>query len=81
LAAQQRVIPASKVASRGLSGVEERKLVLILVSAIGHPFGATDIRLLISCCGRLKRENGGLGIVASCAAGGLGQAMLIERLS
>jgi acetyl-CoA acyltransferase len=49
--------------------------------SIGHPFGATGIRLLISCCDRLKREDGGLGIVASCAAGGLGHAMLIERLS
>ena len=49
--------------------------------SIGHPFGATGIRLLISCCDRLKREDGALGIIASCAAGGLGHAMLIERLS
>ncbi len=49
--------------------------------SIGHPFGATGIRLLISCCNRLRRENGSLGIIASCAAGGLGHAMLIERLS
>ena len=49
--------------------------------SIGHPFGATGIRLLISCCDRLRRESGSLGIIASCAAGGLGHAMLIERLS
>ncbi len=49
--------------------------------SIGHPFGATGIRLLISCCNRLRDENGNLGMVASCAAGGLGHAMLIERLS
>ena len=24
--------------------------------SVGHPFGATGIRLLISCCDRLKRE-------------------------
>jgi acetyl-CoA acyltransferase len=49
--------------------------------AIGHPFGATGIRLLISCCNRLRHENGNLGIIASCAAGGLGHAMLIERIA
>jgi acetyl-CoA acyltransferase len=49
--------------------------------SIGHPFGATGIRLLISCCDRLRRESGSLGIIASCAGGGLGHAMLIERLS
>ncbi len=48
--------------------------------SIGHPFGATGLRLLISCCDRLERENAGLGIIASCAAGGLGHAMLIERM-
>jgi acetyl-CoA acyltransferase len=49
--------------------------------SIGHPFGATGIRLLIGCCDRLKREGGSFGLIASCAAGGLGHAMLIERLS
>jgi acetyl-CoA acyltransferase len=49
--------------------------------SIGHPFGATGIRLLISCCDRLKREDGNFGVLASCAAGGLGHAMLIERLN
>ena len=49
--------------------------------SLGHPFGATGIRLLVSCCNRLQRENGTLGLIASCAAGGLGHAMLIERLS
>jgi acetyl-CoA acyltransferase len=49
--------------------------------AVGHPFGATGIRLLISCCNRLSHENGSLGIIASCAGGGLGHAMLIERVT
>ncbi|MHC1725524.1 MAG: thiolase family protein [Syntrophobacteraceae bacterium] len=48
--------------------------------SVGHPFGATGIRLLISCCNRLRHENGSLGMIASCAAGGLGHAMLIERI-
>ena len=49
--------------------------------SLGHPFGATGIRLLLSCCNRLRHENGTLGLIASCAAGGLGHAMLIERLN
>ncbi len=49
--------------------------------SIGHPFGATGIRLLMGCCDRLKREDGRFGMIASCAAGGLGHAMLVERLS
>lgn len=49
--------------------------------SVGHPFGATGVRLLINCCDRLRHENGKLGLIASCAAGGLGHAMLIERMS
>lgn len=49
--------------------------------SLGHPFGATGVRLLMMCCDRLKRENGTYGLVASCAAGGLGHALLIERIS
>ncbi|MFZ2447088.1 MAG: acetyl-CoA C-acyltransferase [Syntrophobacteraceae bacterium] len=49
--------------------------------SLGHPFGATGVRLFINCCNRLRFENGSLGLIASCAAGGLGLAMLIERMS
>lgn len=49
--------------------------------SLGHPFGATGARLLINCCNRLRDENATLGLIASCAAGGLGHAMLIERMS
>jgi acetyl-CoA acyltransferase len=49
--------------------------------SIGHPFGATGIRLLLSCSSRLRQENASFGLIASCAAGGLGHAMLLERLS
>lgn len=48
--------------------------------SVGHPFGATGIRILTTCSNRLRRENGAIGLIASCAAGGLGLAMLVERL-
>lgn len=47
--------------------------------SIGHPFAATGVRLCMHTANRLVREDGQLGIVAACAAGGQGVAMLIER--
>lgn len=47
--------------------------------SLGHPFGATGIRLVTTAANRLHHEGGKLAIVAACAAGGHGHAMLIER--
>ncbi|MDB5099434.1 MAG: fadA [Cyanobacteria bacterium RYN_339] len=47
--------------------------------AIGHPFGATGARLVITAARRMKAENARWGLVAACAAGALGHAMLLER--
>lgn len=47
--------------------------------SIGHPFGATGARLVMTACQRLKHENGRYGLVAACAAGALGSALLFER--
>ena len=38
--------------------------------SIGHPFGATGIRLVTTAASRLREENGTLALVAACAAGG-----------
>jgi acetyl-CoA acyltransferase len=46
--------------------------------AIGHPFGATGVRLITSIINELKRRGKRRGIVAICAAGGMAGAMLIE---
>jgi acetyl-CoA acyltransferase len=47
--------------------------------SLGHPFGATGVRLAITVANRLIRENGKYGLLAACAAGGHGHAMIIER--
>lgn len=47
--------------------------------SLGHPFGATGVRLATTAANRLHHENGKFAIVAACAAGGHGHAMLIER--
>jgi acetyl-CoA acetyltransferase len=49
--------------------------------AIGHPFGATGARLVTTCANRLNRESGRYALLAACAAGALGHAMIIERYS
>uniref|UniRef100_A0A1L8DZE9 acetyl-CoA C-acyltransferase n=1 Tax=Nyssomyia neivai TaxID=330878 RepID=A0A1L8DZE9_9DIPT len=47
--------------------------------SIGHPFAATGVRLCMHTANRLVRENGQIGVVAACAAGGQGVAMVLER--
>lgn len=47
--------------------------------SLGHPFGATGVRLATTAANRLHHENGQFAIVAACAAGGHGHGMLIER--
>ena len=47
--------------------------------AIGHPFGATGSRLLTTAANRLHTENGKYALLAACAAGAHGHAMLIKR--
>jgi len=49
--------------------------------SLGHPFGATGTRLVTTAVHRLRVEGGRWALVAACAAGGQGHAMLIERLS
>jgi acetyl-CoA acetyltransferase family protein len=49
--------------------------------AVGHPFGATGARLVATCCHRLDDEQARYGLVAACAAGALGHALVLERLS
>ncbi len=47
--------------------------------SLGHPFGATGARLVMSAVNRLHDEDGRWALVSACAAGGQGHAMLIER--
>jgi acetyl-CoA acyltransferase len=46
--------------------------------AIGHPFGATGARLIGNALRIAKRKNARYAVVAVCAAGGIGVAVLLE---
>ncbi|CAL1537580.1 unnamed protein product [Lymnaea stagnalis] len=47
--------------------------------SLGHPFGATGVRLATTAANRLIHEGGQYALIAACAAGGHGHAMLVER--
>ena len=49
--------------------------------ALGHPFGMTGARIMTTLINGLQKTGGTYGIESMCVAGGMGQAMLIERLS
>jgi len=48
--------------------------------SIGHPFGATGGRILTTLANELVRRGGQFGLMTVCAAGGMGHAMVIERI-
>lgn len=48
--------------------------------SLGHPFGATGSRLVNTAVNRLAAQDEQFAIVSACAAGGLGHAMLLERV-
>jgi acetyl-CoA C-acetyltransferase len=47
--------------------------------AIGHPLGATGVRLAITLARELKRSGGKYGIASACIGGGQGIALLLEN--
>ncbi len=49
--------------------------------ALGHPFGMTGARIMTTLINGLRATGGTYGIESMCVAGGMGQAMLIERLN
>lgn len=48
--------------------------------SIGHPFGATGARLMNTTANRLKKEEGTYGLLAACAAGAHGHAMILKSV-
>ena len=60
--------------------VDHAKLNLLGGSlSLGHPFGATGSRLVLTAANRLQRDNQKFALLAACADGGLGHACVLER--
>ena len=49
--------------------------------AVGHPFGMTGARITGTLLNGLRSTDGTLGLETMCVGGGMGMAMIIERLS
>jgi acetyl-CoA acyltransferase 2 len=48
--------------------------------ALGHPFAASGTRLLHTCAIELQKRNKQYGMISLCVGGGMGIAMIIERV-
>jgi acetyl-CoA C-acetyltransferase len=48
--------------------------------ALGHPFGMTGARIMTTLLNGLETVDGTYGIESMCVAGGMGMAMLVERI-
>ncbi len=65
--------------ARALSLDEDKLNVNGGAIAIGHPLGATGVRLAVTLARELKRANLRYGIASACIGGGQGIALLIEN--
>ena len=48
--------------------------------SLGHPIAATGARMVITMLAELARRDAQFGCVSMCAGGGMGSAMILERL-
>ena len=48
--------------------------------ALGHPVGASGARIVLHVLNVLRRTGGRRGMATICIGGGLGGAMLVERV-
>ncbi len=48
--------------------------------ALGHPFGMTGARILCTLLNGLRSSGGQIGLETMCVGGGMGMAMIVERL-
>lgn len=72
------VVPLYAIQSLGID--TERVNINGGALALGHPLGATGIRLVGTLARTLHQQQGRYGIAAACIGGGQGITMLIERV-
>ena len=64
----------------GVGRIPEEKLNVMGGSiALGHPFGATGARVVLTLANEMKRRNARYGLASVCAAGGNGAVIVLER--
>jgi acetyl-CoA C-acetyltransferase len=48
--------------------------------ALGHPIGATGARIVVTLLHELRRRKARYGLATLCVSGGMGVALLLERV-
>ena len=48
--------------------------------SVGHPFGATGVRLITTCVHRMAQDKARYGLIGACAAGALGIGLVLEAV-
>ena len=48
--------------------------------SLGHPIAATGARLVVSTVAELQRRDARLACISMCSRGGMGAALVLERL-
>ena len=48
--------------------------------SLGHPIAATGARMVVTMINELRRRDATFGCVAMCAGGGMGSALVLERI-
>jgi acetyl-CoA acyltransferase len=66
-------------AEKGWEIDEDRINVMGGSIAIGHPFGATGGRIVVTLANEMRRRDVQFGLVSICAQGGMAFAMVLER--
>ncbi|HYA01221.1 MAG TPA: acetyl-CoA C-acyltransferase [Candidatus Binatia bacterium] len=74
-----QVIPSAR--GLGLDPFDDRLNPHGGAIALGHPFGMTGARILCTLLNGLQEKDGQLGLETMCVGGGMGMAMVVERLS
>ena len=73
---------AQVVPCRDELGIDPEKLNIYGGAiALGHPFGMTGARIMTTLLNNLDTLDGRFGLESMCVAGGMGQAMIVERLN
>ncbi len=74
-----QVIPSAR--GIGLDPMGDKLNVFGGSIALGHPFGMTGARITCTLLNGLRTRNLTLGLETMCVGGGMGMAMILERLS
>jgi acetyl-CoA C-acetyltransferase len=74
-----QVIPAAR--GIGIDPWDERFNPHGGAIALGHPFGMTGARILCTLLNDLRTLNKTIGLETMCVGGGMGMAMIVERLN